>query len=49
MTTVKNTKAQMFRVERKAFFTLPVKAVVNRWASNWGRADPSRPRFPPRL
>ncbi|MFQ8761333.1 MAG: hypothetical protein ACLSAF_19740 [Intestinimonas sp.] len=49
MTTVKKTtKAQIFKVERKEFFTAPVKAVVNRSASNLGDTLASRP-FLPRL
>ncbi|MFQ7450468.1 MAG: hypothetical protein ACLRNQ_02405 [Flavonifractor plautii] len=33
----KTTKAQMFSVDRKEFLMEPVKAVVKRWAWNWGR------------
>ena len=43
----KTTKAQMFRVERKEFFTDPVKATVKRWAWKLGRARSSPPRRPP--
>ena len=43
ITTVKKTtKAQMFRVERKEFFTAPVKAAVNRWALKGGAVPPRR-------
>ena len=45
ITTVKKTtKAQMFRVERKAFLMEPVKAAVRRGARNWGWGRAAVPR-----